>query len=97
MKHSELPFSIMDSGAITMVYGPNGERVCRLIDNKKNDAIFICRACNNHEKLLSAVKGVLAISDLWLPSVVSEEHEGEAQALHSARDKMIQVIEEAKG
>ena len=60
MKHSELPWTIMYQAAFTLIYGPNGERVCRMIDNKKCDTPFIVRACNNHYKLLEAVRGLVS-------------------------------------
>ena len=55
MKHTELPWVIMDKAAFVLIYGPNGERVCKIIDNEQ-DAAFIVRACNNHDKLLAALK-----------------------------------------
>ena len=45
-------------------------------------------------KLLEALKGMLSISDLWIPATVSEEHADEVWALCSARDMMLRAINE---
>jgi hypothetical protein len=37
------PWSIQDQGCYTLIYGPNGERVCKIMDNKK-DAFLIASA-----------------------------------------------------
>lgn len=39
-KFTAVPWSTVQAGAATMVYGPNGERICKVMDNK-NDANII--------------------------------------------------------
>lgn len=47
--------------------------------------------------LLDACAAALRVSDLWLPSVVSAEHEHEAAVLHKMRDKLLAAFKEATG
>lgn len=41
------------------------------------------------DKLEAAIRSALKISDLWIPGVVSYEHEDEAAALHSMRQEFL--------
>lgn len=49
------PWAEMNRGWYPMVYGPNGERVCRAVDNK-NDTIYIAAACNAVPSLVAEVR-----------------------------------------
>ena len=49
-----------------------------------------------HTRMLKLLKGMIAISNLWIPSEVNEEHRGEAEVLHGARDSMLDAIKEAE-
>lgn len=46
MKNTTTPWTIMKEGAIMLIYGNDGERVCRMIDNKLADAELIIDAVN---------------------------------------------------
>lgn len=48
-------------------------------------------------ELLESCKGMIRLSDIWLPILTDEEHEGEAKALHLARTKMLNAISRAEG
>lgn len=39
-KFTDGPWSVVQAGYATMIYGPEGERVCKILDNKK-DATLI--------------------------------------------------------
>jgi hypothetical protein len=43
-------------------------------------------------KAREAIHGMIAISDLWVPATVTEEHRGEAEALHHAREKLLAAL-----
>lgn len=40
-KYTPGPWSIMNQGAYTLIYGPNGERVCKIMDNKEDANIIV--------------------------------------------------------
>ena len=42
-KHTPGPWKVMGNGAFLLVYGPSGERVCKIIDSYK-DAYIIAAA-----------------------------------------------------
>ncbi|GAB5336303.1 hypothetical protein [Pseudomonas fluorescens] len=46
-------------------------------------------------ELLAVLQAFERISDIWLPPSVNEEHEGEMQALHQARNDMLAAIAKA--
>jgi len=46
-------------------------------------------------ELLATLQAFERISDIWLPATASEEHEGEMQALHQARNDMLAAIAKA--
>jgi hypothetical protein len=47
--------------------------------------------------LLEVLEGFESMVDIWLPHIVSEEHRGEAEALHALRNKALATITKAKG
>lgn len=49
------PWAEMNSGVFPMVYGPNGERVCRTVD-KAEDSVYIAAACNAAPALVAEVR-----------------------------------------
>ena len=53
------PWAEMNRGLYPMVYGPNGERVCRSVDSK-NDTIYIAAACNAVPQLVAEVRRLRA-------------------------------------
>ena len=48
------------------------------------------------EQLRKAVEGMLRIEDIWLPRVANVEHQGEAKALHEARDAMLNALKDTR-
>lgn len=60
-------------------------------EEAKNNAYLMAASPD----LLQACIGMMGLVDLWLPESVKPEHEGEAQALMSAHDKMKQAIHKA--
>ena len=47
--------------------------------------------------LLEACKAMERLSSIWLPMTTDAEHLGEAQALHDARQKILDAIAKAEG
>ncbi len=58
-KATPRPWAEMNRGLYPMVYGPNGERVCRSVDSK-NDTIYIAAACNAVPSLVAEVRRLRA-------------------------------------
>ena len=48
-------------------------------------------------ELYEALASFERATDLWLPVEVSEEHVGEAQALHMLRNRMLAALAKARG
>ena len=51
---------------------------------------------NNDMSAISAIEGALKIADLWLPKVVTEEHAGESEALHSMHSAFLSVVQKQR-
>lgn len=59
----------------------------------KNDLINeLTKLRIENEALKGVIQGMIDISDLWIPVEVLPEHVHEAEALHSARQKMLNLL-----
>lgn len=65
------------------------ERVCTVNKQKEKQSEQVTL-------LQEAIEGALRISDLWIPSHVDAEHQGEAEALHVMRNKFIEALSVTK-
>jgi hypothetical protein len=74
---------IMDRGAWPMIYGPSGERVCKVIDNPA-DAPILAAALELRDALAAIVEELAedGTTELTMPSLAEAK-----AALAKARDK----------
>lgn len=86
-----VPWAEMNRGAFPMVYGPNGERVCRAVD-KAEDSVYIAAACNDVPALIAEIRR--------LREALSKEHrawqcaEGRGDGLEMENAVLREKVEE---
>ena len=67
----------------------------RDMNNAYKRSILVDKIAELESQLCAAreeIRGMIAISDLWIPKATDEEHRGEAEALHSAREKLLAAL-----
>ena len=62
-----------------------------------NEQLANARLIATAPDLLETLEAFERTVDIWLPSVVSFEHEGEAAAMHQLRNRTLAAIAKAKG
>ena len=67
MSHTPGSWKVIDPGAYVMVYGPNGERICKMIDEpKKENAQLIAKAPTMSQEIDRLREGLCEIANQGL-------------------------------
>lgn len=103
MKHTPGPWYVQDDhGKRWIETEGNDDTIAEIHRRKRKGSVYSCEEAGANAGLIAAAPELLAslqaferISDIWLPTAASEEHEGEMQALHQARNDMLAAIAKA--
>ncbi|QQD56700.1 hypothetical protein MHB_0010785 [Pseudomonas fluorescens BBc6R8] len=91
-KHTPGPWAKFGSVIRSLAGSERKVADVRIIDSEgQANANLIAAA----PELMAVLQAFERISDIWLPAITSEEHEGEMQALHQARNDMLAAIAKA--
>ncbi|MDY7534048.1 hypothetical protein RGV33_20600 [Pseudomonas sp. Bout1] len=102
-KHTPGPWYVQDDhGRRYIETDGNDDTIAEIHRRRRKGSVYSCAEAGANASLIAAAPELLAslqafdrISDIWLPSTASEEHEGEMQALHQARNDMLAAIAKA--
>lgn len=107
-EHTSGPWMVATSCSFRRIVSARGEPVCIPTVQRSDghpdiefpnggpegpDASLITAAPELYEALAAFER----VKELWLPGEVSEEHAGEAEALHGLRRKMLNALAQARG
>ena len=83
MTHSPLPWTYKTSFNFPMemeIYACDDIEVCSFNTNRKANAEFIVRACNNHEKLVEALNKIYDSTDNFKIHKIAKQALAEAES-----------------
>ena len=87
--------SMIFSNFSPMDYGKSRQRVC-ILNYAHEDYEDNAKIIENAPTMLRLLRSFEKIKDLWLPENVSEEHAGEAKALHEVRNQMLEILKKCE-
>lgn len=80
---------------VALVIQRDAHPIIRDCEITREEALCRAKVIAASQDLMEALQAFERISDIWLPATASEEHEGEMQALHQARNDMLAAIRKA--